>query len=95
MENFSQFIRGPQSSSTYSRPMANRSTTLILCLVGIRNFQTALAGSIRMKISESILNKQIIRMSISLSIQSEPVTRAFQIASCGEQAKMVIKAVIQ
>lgn len=75
--------------------MANRSTILILCPVGIRNFQTALAGSIRMTISEIMLNTQIERMSISLSIQPKLVISGFQIASRGEQLKMVMKAVIQ
>ena len=75
--------------------MANRSTIFILRLVGIRSFQTALAGSTRMNISESMLNKQANRRSISLLIlQLKVVISGFQAASRGEQRKIVRKGVI-
>ena len=83
-----------QSFNTYSRPMAKRSTILNLFLLGIRNFQTALAGSIRMMISEIMLNKQVIRTTVLLSRHRALVISGFQIASLGEQAKMVREVLI-
>ena len=68
-KSFNQFLRDARICGTYSRPIANRSTILIFCPVEIRNLQMALAGSIRMTVSESILNKQIVKTSIPLSIQ--------------------------
>ena len=82
-------------SDTYIRPTANRRTILTFFLRGIRNFQTAFAGSIKMMMSDTMLNKQVIRISVALSTHLESVTSSFQIASRGEQAKIVIKALIQ
>lgn len=45
--------------------------------------------------SETILNRQVIRTSVGLSTHLKSVMSPFQIASRGEQAKIVIKALIQ
>ena len=82
-------------SDTYTRPRANRRTILIFLLMGSRNFQTAFAGSIKMMMSDTILNKQVIRISVALSTHLKSVMSVFQIASRGEQAKIVIKALMQ
>ena len=74
--------------------MANRSTILILFLVGICNLQTALAGSNRMIQSEVMLNIQVKRIRLLVSRQVESFMRGFQIASRGEQAKVVIRTLI-
>lgn len=55
-----------QPFNTYSRPRANSSKILTLFLLGIRSFQTALTGSIRMHMSETTLNKQEIIALIPL-----------------------------
>ena len=82
-------------SDTYIRPMANRRMILTFFLMGIRNFQTAFTGSIKIMISDTMLNKQVIRISVTLSTHLQSVISVFQIASRGEQAKIVIKALIQ
>ena len=82
-------------SDTYMRPIANRRMILTFFLIGIRNFQTAFAGSIKIITSDTILNKQVIRISATLSTHLKSVMSVFQIASRGEQAKIVIKALIQ
>ena len=74
--------------------MANRHTILILFLVGMRNFQTALAGSTRMMMSETILNKQVTRMIVLLSRHRASVMSGFQKASRGEQAQIVREVLI-
>ena len=61
----------------------------------IRNLQTAFAGSVKMMISDTMLNKQVIRTSIGFSTHLESVMSGFQNASRGEQAKIVIKALIK
>ena len=83
-----------QSFHTHSSPIANRHTILILFLVGIRRFQTALAGSTRMTMSETMLNKQVTRTFVLLSRHFGSSISGFQIASRGEQAKMVKKVLI-
>ncbi len=74
--------------------MAKRSKIFSLLLVGIRNFQTALAGSIRIVMSDIMLNKQTIRTSILLLRQRASMISGFQFASSGEQANIVIKPLI-
>ena len=74
--------------------MANRSRILSLFPVGIRNFQTALAGSNRIRISEMMLKRQVIRMLVLLSRHRALMISGFQRASLGEQAKMVRKVLI-
>lgn len=74
--------------------MAKRSRILNLFLVGIRNFQTALAGSKRMMISEIMLKRQVMRTTVLLSRHRALVMSGFQIASLGEQAKAVRKVLI-
>ena len=69
--------------------MANKSRILNLFLVGIRNFQTALAGRSKMMISEIILKRQVTRTTVLLSRHRALVMSGFQIASLGEQAKVV------
>ena len=48
-----------------------------------------------MMMSDMMLNKQVIRISVALSTHVKSVMRLFHIASRGEQAKIVIKALIQ
>ena len=74
--------------------MANRHTILILFMVGMRNFQTALAGSTRMMMSETMLNKQVMRTIASLSRHRALVMSGFQKASRGEQDQMVRKVLM-
>lgn len=83
-----------QPFNTYSRPMANRPTILTLFLVGIRNFQTALVGSTKMITSEQMLKTQVMRMFMLSSRHWASIMSGFQIASRGEQAKMVTKVLI-
>lgn len=71
--------------------MAKRSTIPTFFLVEIRNFQTALAGSVRMIMSEMMLNKQVTRTSVLLLRHRGLGMSGFQIASRGEQVKMVRK----
>ena len=73
--------------------MANKSRILSLFLVGIRNFQTALAGSSKIMISEIMLKRHVIRTTVLLSRHRASVMSGFQIASLGEQAK-VVRAVL-
>ena len=82
-------------SDTYIRPMANRRTILTFFLMGILNFQTAFAGSIKMMMSDTILNKQVMRISAILSTHLKSVISVFQNASRGVQAKIVIKPLIK
>ena len=63
-------------------------------LVGIRNFHTALAGSNRMIMSDRMLYKQVMRTRVLLSRQRCSVIKGFQMASRGEQAKMVMKVLM-
>lgn len=53
------------------------------------SLQIAFAGGIMMAISEKILNKQVMKLDILLSRHREPWIIGFQIASRGEQEKMV------
>ncbi len=69
--------------------MANRSTIFNLFRVGIRSFQTALAGRIRMTMSETMLYIQVMRTLVLLSRHRPLVMSGFQYAARGEQAKMV------
>ena len=69
--------------------MANSITILILFLVGIRNFQTALTGSIRIVISEATLNARELIALVLLLRHRYSVISGFHSASRGEQAKMV------
>ena len=73
---------------TYNRPMEKGSKIPTFLLVGICNFQTALAGSIRMVISETILNTQVMKTFVSLLRHRASAMSGSQIASRGEQAKM-------
>ena len=98
-----QYFSGPYTSvrleilfsDTYIRPIAKRRTIFIFFLMEIRNFQTAFAGSIKMMMSDMMLNKQVMRISVASSTHLKSVISVFQIASRGEQAKIVIKALIQ
>ena len=83
-----------ETIDTYNKPMEKRSTIPTFLLIGICNFQTALAGSIRMVISEMILNKQVMKTTVSLSRHRASVMSGPQIASRGEQAKMEMKVLI-
>ena len=64
-------------SDTYIRPMANRRMILTFFLMGIRSFQTAFAGSIKMVISDTMLNKQVMKTSIVLSTHLKSVMNLF------------------
>ena len=78
----------------YDKPMEKRSTIPTFFLVGICSFQTTLAGSTRMVISETILNIQVIKMPNSLLRHRASVMSGSQIASRGEQRKMEMKVLI-
>lgn len=83
-----------QSLKTYSKPIANRSMISIFLLVGIRSFQTALAGRIKIMMSEIMLNKHETGMLVLLLRHRASVMSGFHIASRGEQVKMLKKVLI-
>ena len=60
-----------------------------LFLVGMRRLKTARAGSMRMMMSEMMLNRQVTRTFILLSRHLASVISVSQMASRGEQAKVV------
>ena len=83
-----------ETMDTYNKPMEKRSTIPTFFLVGICSFQTAFAGRMRMVISETILNIQVIKMLFSLSRHRASVMRGSHIASRGEQRKMDMRVLI-
>ena len=83
-----------ETIDAYNKPMEKRSTIPTFLLIGICSFQTALAGSNKITISEMILNKQVIKTTVLVLRHRASTMSGFQIASRGEQAKIEMEVLI-